>query len=569
MSIRTNASRVTFSAGLALAGLLAFAPVADAATITIVNLDGAGEGFNDPTVVAPVGGNPGTTVGEQRLNVALEAAQIWGAILPSNVEIRVRAQFNPQSCNASSAVLASAGALQSAFDFPLAPFTNTNYHIALANKIANQDLSPGVDDIQITFNSSIDNNNSCLDGTNYYYGLDGNEGGDIEMLPVALHELGHGLGFSDFVTLSNGSLLGGRPDIYMRQLFDNSTGKAWVDMDNAERAASAVNDGNVVWTGAAATFKAPFVLGFAPKLEILSPGSIQGSYNFGTAQFGPNPADATITADVVLADDGTGTVTDACEPLINGVDVNGKIALLFRGSCTFVTKALNAQNAGAVGVILVDNQIAATPPQMGGNDPTVTIPIVSVTNADGNTILAEIPFGVTATIGPDSTQRAGADSQDRVKVYAPNPVQGGSSISHWDVSAAPNLLMEPAINSNLSSDVDLTKEAFEDIGWLPQTTDAPPTIARALQLSTGSPNPFRTATTIQFTLARESDVRLSIYDISGRLVRELRQGVMPAGLHAVAWDGTDSAGNRIGAGVYLSVLRSGNEKQSRQIVFVK
>ena len=48
-----------------LAGLLA-AP--SHAGITIVNMDGAGEGFNDPTPAAPVGGNPGTTIGQQRLN---------------------------------------------------------------------------------------------------------------------------------------------------------------------------------------------------------------------------------------------------------------------------------------------------------------------------------------------------------------------------------------------------------------------------------------------------------------------------------------------------------------------
>ena len=59
-----------------------------AATITIINLDGAGEGFNDPTPATPVGGNPGTTIGQQRLNVFQEAANIWGGLLPSAVEIR-------------------------------------------------------------------------------------------------------------------------------------------------------------------------------------------------------------------------------------------------------------------------------------------------------------------------------------------------------------------------------------------------------------------------------------------------------------------------------------------------
>ena len=47
-------------------------------TFTIVNNDGAGEGFNDTTPVAPIGGNPGTTLGQQRLNVFQAAANVWG-----------------------------------------------------------------------------------------------------------------------------------------------------------------------------------------------------------------------------------------------------------------------------------------------------------------------------------------------------------------------------------------------------------------------------------------------------------------------------------------------------------
>jgi len=60
----------------ALAATLLAGPL-HAATITIVNADGAGEGFNDPTPAAPVGGNPGTTVGAQRLYVFQYAASIW------------------------------------------------------------------------------------------------------------------------------------------------------------------------------------------------------------------------------------------------------------------------------------------------------------------------------------------------------------------------------------------------------------------------------------------------------------------------------------------------------------
>src|SRR5262245_38213915 len=113
-------------------GLLLVAGVAGATTITIVNNDGVGEGFNDPTARAPVGGNPGTTLGAHRLCVFQQAAGIWAGSLQSNVEILVRSQFNPQTCTATSAVLGSAGPTTNHANFTNAPFPNAWYHQALA-----------------------------------------------------------------------------------------------------------------------------------------------------------------------------------------------------------------------------------------------------------------------------------------------------------------------------------------------------------------------------------------------------------------------------------------------------
>lgn len=62
---------------------------------------------------------------------------------------------------------------------------------------------------------------------------------------------------------------------------------------------------------------------------------------------------------------------------------------------------------------------------------------------------------------------AGRDAQGRVRMYAPGTVQPGSSVSHYDVSTAPNLLMEPSINADLGQQLDLTDELMRDIGWFP------------------------------------------------------------------------------------------------------
>jgi hypothetical protein len=107
---------------------------------------------------------------------------------------------------------------------------------------------------------------------------------------------------------------------------------------------------------------------------------------------------------------------------------------------------------------------------MGGFSPFVTIPSVGVSLDQGNAIKGELDGGVNLKLILDSTLLAGANDDGLVRLYAPNPVQPGSSKSHWDTSAIPNLLMEPSINADLAptQTLDLTPNLFEDIGWVLQ-----------------------------------------------------------------------------------------------------
>jgi hypothetical protein len=344
---------------LALCALLTilFVPSAfGSATITIVNVDGPGEGFNDPTRVKKVGGNPGRTLGEQRLIAFQFAADIWGSTLDSNVEIRIQASFDPLSCTANSATLGAAGAIQIVANFPGAAFPDTWYHVALANKLAGQDLIPGpagsnADDIVAFFNSSIGTDPNCLSGTSWYYGLDNNHGNDLDLVTVLLHEFGHGLGFANFVDDATGkepSPPGNFTDIYARFTFDKTLGTTWDLMNNAQRQASTINSRNVVWVGPNVTAAVPGVLSLGfPFMRVNTPQGIAGNYDVGTASFGPQLTSSGITSDVVIALDAANpsgpTTTDACTPITNGTQVSGKIALVDRGTCTFVTKVKNAR----------------------------------------------------------------------------------------------------------------------------------------------------------------------------------------------------------------------------------
>jgi hypothetical protein len=450
------------------------APAAQAATIVIINNDGAGEGFNDPTVVAPVGGNPGVTVGAQRLFVFQYAANIWGALLPSTVTIDVRAQFNPQTCTATSAVLGSAGPVSVSSDFPGAPFPAHWYHAAEANKLFGADLDPANPNINATFNSNLNGAPTCLGGIGWYLGVDGNEGANIELLPVVLHELGHGLGFSTVTSGATGSYLNVvplQPSIFDKFLYDAATTTHWNTNTPGQRQASAVNCGNLRWDGPSVVANSPSYLTTQrpPILRIHAPAIVAGDYIVGlSTTFGAPVTNVPVTGPVTLVNDGVAPVNDSCEPLPPG-SLTGQIALVDRGLCGFAVKAKIVQDAGAIGVIVCDNAAGCPPPGMGGVDPLVTIPAVRVSQADGNLLKANV-VGQTASLMIDTAQKSGMDLANRVWMYNPLPFSGGSSVSHFDVSADPNLLMEPFINTNLSSAVDLTLNQMADIGWLDPAT---------------------------------------------------------------------------------------------------
>lgn len=487
----------------ALLAALCGAGLAQAATIIISSRDPVGVGFNDPTPVLPVGGNPGTTLGEQRLFVYRYVADVWEKALDSNVTITVNAGWEALTCSSSSAVLGSAGAWNIWHDFPGGK-AGTWYPQALANKLAGVNLTAGIPDdgsgygnvdIKTQFNVNL-GKAGCLDGSPFYLGIDGNFGTGVNFVETLLHELGHGLGFS-VLTVYTGSVAsavgyrlnadgtayvsnGGLPSVWEQYMFDNTASKSWLNMTSAERRVSAVNPLGLAWTGPNVLAGAG-MLAASPVLTVASsaPGQA-GSYPYGTASFGPavNSGQSLGSLATVKADAVNGA---GCLPFdaTDATAVNGKVAIIDRGTCGFAVKAKNAQNAGAIGVIIANNAAGAAP-GLGGADPTVVIPTISVSQADAvklrTAITASVAYGprgkaglATAALSVDPSKRAGADALGRPLLYTPNPIASGSSVSHWDVSAVPNLLMEPNISPDLGLVLvppkDLTKPLLKDLGW--------------------------------------------------------------------------------------------------------
>jgi uncharacterized repeat protein (TIGR01451 family) len=151
-----------------------------------------------------------------------------------------------------------------------------------------------------------------------------------------------------------------------------------------------------------------------------APAGIAGFYAFGpAAAFGSVPPAGGTTGNVVLAldpADGAGPLTtDGCSPLTNAAAVAGNIALIDRGTCGFTVKVKNAQNAGAIAVVIANSSTAAFG-GLGGTDPTITIPSGMVTFTDGNTFKANIA-SLNVTLFPASDTLASFSSHGPRRIY--------------------------------------------------------------------------------------------------------------------------------------------------------
>lgn len=452
-----------------------FATQAFSATFVIQNNDGVDEGFNDPlppTNPNQKGNNPGTTLGEMRLNVFEAAADVWGEILNSNITITVGASFEEKFCSANSATVGSAGATGSRANFAgLEP--NTAYPIALAESLNDSNMNGSTVEITASFNSLLDSDPTCLGGGGFYYGLDDSAPpGTSPLYPVVLHEIAHGLGFVSMTDVGSGGSgafigAGGFPDTFSRRLLDLDNGKSWDEMNNTERLASALNEPELVWEGAQVTADRGEHLDFTPELVINAPAPITGTFEVVSGEQSATIPVGGVTAGIVDGntfndiDDNPAT---GCTQVGFGGTFSGKIVLFdSTPDCVPSIAAFFTEFEGALGLIIADTSGSGFPDMSGSITNPITIPYVGVEKSVADDLRANL---ATANVSlQNSSTTVLGENQGMVKMYAPAIFDMGSSVSHWSRTASPDLLMEPVLGDLDFADVDLTAAAFRDIGW--------------------------------------------------------------------------------------------------------
>jgi hypothetical protein len=131
---------------------------------------------------------------------------------------------------------------------------------------------------------------------------------------------------------------------------------------------------------------------------VLQPASLEGALeftwadNWGATPDLNDPAN-TIQGFTAFVNDGTAADSLGCNALVNGADIAGKIAVVYRGTCEFGLKALNAQDAGAIGVVIINNQGAPVAMGGGANGANVTIPVVMISTDAGASLYNELLAG--------------------------------------------------------------------------------------------------------------------------------------------------------------------------------
>ncbi|GAB4177155.1 MAG: hypothetical protein Kow00108_12650 [Calditrichia bacterium] len=113
---------------------------------------------------------------------------------------------------------------------------------------------------------------------------------------------------------------------------------------------------------------------------------------------------------------------------------------------------------------------------------------------------------------------------------------------------------------------------LESMDWFGVITDVDgnkPNYPTSLELHQNYPNPFNPTTTIRYNLPASSKITIEVFDLQGRKVKTLINGVQPAGNHTIQWDGTNQHGNKVSSGIYFYRLKTKDQMLQRKMILIK
>lgn len=428
-----------------------------------VNYQTASRGFSDRTPATPVGGNAGTTLGEQRRIAFRHALGLWEARLDGEVPIELDVSFDALGCENGAVVLGQAANL-SWFSGLEAPGANAAllYPSALANQLMGEDLVPGRPDIVMGFNLSVDG--ECRDYTDgFYYGLDSKSGEQADFVHVVLHELAHGLGITSALDPDTGAVeMEGATgvDVYSAHLRDLDRDRLWGELSSAERKESMQNVRRVVWDGPRTSARVETELGRGEPALSFEPVPAGFSGVIADSNAGSLPLNGPVSGEVYA-------VRGCNMP----EQVGAGFVLLFPRRCRIDMESLASvvRDSRAAGALLTGTGLAQSPPfpiDAVMQRSAAAAPVYVLSEMDARAVVSALEQGeLTARLSADAKRATGADAQHRPLVYISRPHAPGSSIAHLEPLLRPDQLMEPATGVLPSHNLALTIAMLADMGW--------------------------------------------------------------------------------------------------------
>ncbi|MBC7383156.1 MAG: T9SS-dependent M36 family metallopeptidase [Bacteroidia bacterium] len=198
-------------------------------------------------------------------------------------------------------------------------------------------------------------------------------------------------------------------------------------------------------------------------LFISSPASVSGTYSGPQSQFGSKLTQSGIASSIVLLKDSNATTSLGCGLIANAGDLNGKIALIDRGTCTLPNKVLAAQNAGAIAVIVIQNT-SGVPAPMTGSNSLITIPSIMISKTNGNAIKTALQNGPVSAFLFDSS------GNNKARIYD-SDLDNGVIAHEFGHGISVRLTGGPA-NSSCLSNAEQAGEGWSDFFALAITTRA-------------------------------------------------------------------------------------------------
>jgi Protein of unknown function (DUF4038)/Putative collagen-binding domain of a collagenase/FlgD Ig-like domain len=195
--------------------------------------------------------------------------------------------------------------------------------------------------------------------------------------------------------------------------------------------------------------------------------------------------------------------------------------------------------------------------------------VPSAYTSDGSSIIAYLPSSRSVTINPSVL------NGDSVRVYWFSP--GSGAVTNRGVFSKTSRSYSPPGSGDWVLVMDSKDFAplFDVPGGNPPSPaptgvkGEPPPVPLVANLGQNYPNPFNPATTIGYDIPVRSAVALVIFDMAGRKIRTLVQGVRPAGRYSVRWDGKDDTGRSVSSGIYLYDLRAGGIRITKKMLLIK